>query len=86
MKNITVNKFADLPIGLFANYSARALGFEPRSKVLETRMLPLHHARIKAKSYSDIIETAFRICCKYTNFICFKLKAYAFAYLTISVT
>ena len=24
---------------------ARALGFEPRSKVLETRMLPLHHAR-----------------------------------------
>ncbi len=25
---------------------ARALGFEPRSKVLETRMLPLHHARI----------------------------------------
>jgi hypothetical protein len=31
--------------------SARALGFEPRSKVLETRMLPLHHARKKAKSY-----------------------------------
>ena len=27
-------------------YLARALGFEPRSKVLETRMLPLHHARI----------------------------------------
>ena len=25
---------------------ARALGFEPRSKVLETRMLPLHHARM----------------------------------------
>jgi len=23
---------------------AQALGFEPRSKVLETRMLPLHHA------------------------------------------
>jgi pyrroloquinoline quinone (PQQ) biosynthesis protein C len=32
-------------------FLARALGFEPRSKVLETRMLPLHHARIKAKSY-----------------------------------
>ena len=29
--------------------SARALGFEPRSKVLETRMLPLHHARRKQK-------------------------------------
>ena len=31
--------------------AARALGFEPRSKVLETRMLPLHHARKKSKSY-----------------------------------
>ena len=29
------------------NSTARALGFEPRSKVLETRMLPLHHARKK---------------------------------------
>ena len=29
---------------------ARALGFEPRSKVLETRMLPLHHARMNQKS------------------------------------
>jgi hypothetical protein len=28
---------------------ARALGFEPRSKVLETRMLPLHHARVYLK-------------------------------------
>ena len=55
--------------------SARALGFEPRSKVLETRMLPLHHARIKAKSYSDMIETAFRICCKYRNYL---LKAKSF--------
>lgn len=25
---------------------ARVLGFEPRSKVLETRMLPLHHTRV----------------------------------------
>ncbi len=25
---------------------ARELGFEPRSKVLETRMLPLHHSRV----------------------------------------
>ncbi len=29
----------------FSYQIARALGFEPRSKVLETRMLPLHHAR-----------------------------------------
>ena len=39
---------------VFSNYQAitslffaRELGFEPRSKVLETRMLPLHHSRIK---------------------------------------
>lgn len=28
------------------NSQARVLGFEPRSKVLETRMLPLHHTRL----------------------------------------
>ena len=27
-------------------YNARALGFEPRSKVLETSILPLNYARI----------------------------------------
>ena len=35
------------------NQFARALGFEPRSKVLETRMLPLHHARKKALPISQ---------------------------------
>jgi hypothetical protein len=43
--------FSHFHISTFPNYSARALGFEPRSKVLETRMLPLHHARIFPDPY-----------------------------------
>ena len=70
-------KMYRLKICKLANFSARALGFEPRSKVLETRMLPLHHARIKAKSYPALGGTAFRICCKYIKIICLKLKAFA---------
>ncbi len=35
---------------------ARALGFEPRPKVLETRMLPLHYARIINMSKNYINE------------------------------
>ncbi len=47
---------------------ARALGFEPRSKVLETRMLPLHHARIKPKAIL-MCRTAFGcIGCKDTKY------------------
>lgn len=30
--------------------SARAVGFEPTSRVLETRMLPLHHARVSKRT------------------------------------
>ena len=37
---------------------ARALGFEPRSKVLETRMLPLHHARINELANQQIRQLA----------------------------
>ena len=37
-----------LSANLQINKKARELGFEPRSKVLETRMLPLHHSRKKA--------------------------------------
>lgn len=33
-------------LGSVDNKGARALGFEPRPSVLETEMLPLHHARI----------------------------------------
>jgi hypothetical protein len=29
---------------------ARAVGFEPTSRVLETRMLPLHHARVSKRT------------------------------------
>ena len=42
------NKFQRLILNLLNLSFARALGFEPRSKVLETRMLPLHHARKKS--------------------------------------
>ena len=49
---IAAKAFPHFHISTFITFvSARALGFEPRSKVLETRMLPLHHARKKAKSY-----------------------------------
>ena len=37
----------------FDNCSARALGFEPRSKVLETSILPLNYARKKKLSESQ---------------------------------
>ena len=37
-------------------YSARVLGFEPRSKVLETRMLPLHHTRIKKAISRNVLR------------------------------
>ena len=30
----------------FSNYPARVLGFEPRSKVLETSILPLNYTRM----------------------------------------
>ncbi len=40
-------------------FLARALGFEPRSKVLETSILPLNYARKKAKSYLALGQTAF---------------------------
>lgn len=30
----------------FHHFLARALGFEPRSKVLETSILPLNYARV----------------------------------------
>ena len=43
VNTIIVSKNKKALLGL---YFARALGFEPRSKVLETRMLPLHHARV----------------------------------------
>jgi len=38
----------------------------------------LHHARIKAKSYPALGGTAFRICRKYIEIICLKLKAFCF--------
>ena len=40
---------------------ARALGFEPRSKVLETRMLPLHHARRKTPNPLGASENSLNI-------------------------
>ena len=46
----SIAKFYDSVHFQIFNYFARALGFEPRSKVLETRMLPLHHARRKLKA------------------------------------
>ena len=45
-KIITYKRFAHLQIFSLAYFFARELGFEPRSKVLETRMLPLHHSRV----------------------------------------
>ena len=45
--------FAKLQIFLLANFLARELGFEPRSKVLETRMLPLHHSRVLLLKLSE---------------------------------
>lgn len=40
----------EIKINFCIKKSARALGFEPRSKVLETRMLPLHHARVSKRT------------------------------------
>ena len=34
-------------ISMYLQFFARALGFEPRSKVLETSILPLNYARRK---------------------------------------
>ena len=36
--------------GMMPAEAARALGFEPRSKVLETSILPLNYARRKLKA------------------------------------
>ena len=44
---------ANSSIRQFANCFARALGFEPRSKVLETSILPLNYARKKKLSESQ---------------------------------
>lgn len=41
-------------------FGARALGFEPRSKVLETSILPLNYARRKPKAIQPGGGTAFR--------------------------
>ena len=38
-----------MPFISFLSYLARALGFEPRSKVLETSILPLNYARVAFK-------------------------------------
>ncbi len=46
-------------------FIARALGFEPRSKVLETRMLPLHHAR-KKKFFS----TKYKVLRRFAQVLC----------------
>ena len=39
--------FPYFDIFTFLHFPARALGFEPRSKVLETSILPLNYARRK---------------------------------------
>ena len=52
--------FSDFQISTFSNYSARAIGFEPISTVLETAILPLNYARRKLKAIS-VKLTAFRI-------------------------
>ena len=57
---------------------ARALGFEPRSKVLETRMLPLHHARIKLKAIPFVAEQLLELFANIIKSICLQLKAFAF--------
>lgn len=43
---VSIKNANNLSFRQFSFYSARVLGFEPRSKVLETRMLPLHHTRM----------------------------------------
>jgi hypothetical protein len=55
----------------FNNVSARALGFEPRSKVLETSILPLNYARrIPATPFAaDIGKKNFLLETKYLSYI-----------------
>jgi hypothetical protein len=40
----------EIKINFCIKKSARAVGFEPTSRVLETRMLPLHHARVSKRT------------------------------------